>query len=53
MAMPWRIFRPQTDSPVFNCAMGRLVHTGLGSLSLVAFVPPYAPPPTRLGKAFE
>ena len=30
-----------------GCVMGRLVHTGLGSSSLVAHVLHYPPPPTR------
>ena len=30
-----------------QCVMGRLVHTGLGSPSLVAHVLHYPPPPTR------
>ncbi len=32
---------------VHLCVMGRLVHTGLGSSTLVAHVPHYPPPPTR------
>ena len=32
---------------VHQCVMGRLVHTGLGSSSLVAHVLHYPPPPTR------
>jgi hypothetical protein len=31
--------------PYQSCVMGRLVHTGLGSSSLVAHVLPYPPPP--------
>jgi hypothetical protein len=30
-----------------QCVLGRLVHTGLGSSSLVAHVLPYPPPPTQ------
>jgi hypothetical protein len=35
----------QTGGTIVKCVMGRLVHTGLGSSSLVANVLPYPPPP--------